>query len=663
MIESVVKRGRQALVRLSLLAVVLSPLVYGLILGVFWLREHIPTWAYWKAGLIFLIALEAVYVMAFAAAVVGTLAFGVLVGRSRRGTSRGSVGRGLLACVSLLVALVAAESATAVWQIRARRTTAMPIGGFRRTAAERFANTMRISLSPSELGNSIPDFPDPPGDRQIDLVMVGESSAQGVPFQKWLSIDRIVAWQLGRVMPGRPIGLISLARSGETLEQQHKRLMQLERRPDLVIIYCGHNEFKARFSATKRPDYYCDDQLPITLQILIESIEGLSPLCGLIAETGEKCRISIPPSSDSTRDLIDVPVYSAAEYTTLLADFRRRLEAMVSYTERVGAIPVLIVPTANDAGYEPNRSFLPPSASHSEREAFGSEFLAACRLEEQDPAASIFRFRELLKSQPGFAESHYRLARLLERAGALDEAYFHYVAARDHDGFPMRCPTPFQDAYREVASRHGCLLIDGQAYYRRIGRRGQLDDELFVDMMHPSLRGYIALSQAVLRAQSQGRLRLAPGCVGGGNRSSPLRRPLQAGQGHLEIPLFLAAELQRAGVAPHARPEPAPAKANGSPHGGRATQPRDYARGAGLAECRDTRARPHGPLRQSFSRRLIEPEGAGQIQEHFESLPIKDTLTGRQSRDQPVRSQGQRRQQFRSVKLQPAHLRDHARTG
>jgi hypothetical protein len=87
---------------------------------------------------------------------------------------------------------------------------------------------------------------------EIDLVTVGESSAQGVPFQEWLSIDRIVAWQLERVIPARPIHLVSLAWPGETLEKQHGRLGSLQRRADLLIIYCGHNEFKARFAAKYR---------------------------------------------------------------------------------------------------------------------------------------------------------------------------------------------------------------------------------------------------------------------------------------------------------------------------------------------------------------------------------------------------------------------------
>jgi lysophospholipase L1-like esterase len=304
------------------------------------------------------------------------------------------------------------------------------------------------------------------------------------------------------VIPQRPIRVTSLATSGEILEQQHRRFVKLDRRPDIVIIYCGHNEFKARFSPMFAPDYYVADRLPNTIQRLIEwfgRIERFSPLCGLIAETAEKCRISIPPSLDETRDLIDVPVYSAEEFATQLSEFKRRLDAMVSYTERLGAIPILIVPPANDAGYAPNRSFLPASTSRGDRAAFEKEFLAAAGMEEQNVAASIHRFRELIKSQPGFAESHYHLARLLERAGFPEEAYIHYVAARDLDGYPARCPTAFQDAYREVATWHGCSLIDGQAYFRRIGQRAQLGDDLFPDIMHPSLRGHIALAQAVLR--------------------------------------------------------------------------------------------------------------------------------------------------------------------
>jgi hypothetical protein len=126
--------------------------------------------------------------------------------------------------------------------------------------------------------------------------------------------------------------------------------------------------------------------------------------------------------------------------------------------------------------------------------------LAIRQLEAVDSAAARQAYRALLARQPCFAEAHYRLAELLEQSGEWEEAYRQYIEARDLDGMPMRCPSSFQQAYRDVASRHGCILIDGQSYFHAIGRHGLLDDELFQDAMHPSLRGQIALAQAVLVA-------------------------------------------------------------------------------------------------------------------------------------------------------------------
>ncbi len=167
---------------------------------------------------------------------------------------------------------------------------------------------------------------------------------------------------------------------------------------------------------------------------------------------------------------------------------------------KAGQLPVLIAPPANDARFEPNRSFLAAGTPRHEREAFRRDFLAAKGREQHDPASAIAAYRSLLARQPGFAEAHYRLARLLERQEAWQEAYTHYVQARDHDGYPQRALTEFQGVYSEIAERHRCILIDGQKYFHAIGRHGLLDDFLFQDGMHPSLRGQIALAQRVLEA-------------------------------------------------------------------------------------------------------------------------------------------------------------------
>ena len=97
-------------------------------------------------------------------------------------------------------------------------------------------------------------------------------------------------------------------------------------------------------------------------------------------------------------------------------------------------------------------------------------------------------------------QTHHRLARLLESAGSFAEADRHYVLARDHDGLPMRCSTRLENAYRAVARRHdrSVVLVDGPAILKARSRYGILDYDLFHDNVHPTLKGHVALAEAVL---------------------------------------------------------------------------------------------------------------------------------------------------------------------
>ena len=180
---------------------------------------------------------------------------------------------------------------------------------------------------------------------------MGGSSAQGVPYDRWLSIGKIIAWKLQDAIPDRPIRLNIIARAGDTLEMQHKALSNLQRRPDLLVIYSGHNEFYSRLWWAHNIDHYVNDRRPARWTAVAERLERFSPLCVLISESVDKCRIAIPPPSDTGRSLVDVPNFTALEYSEILSDFQRRLEEMVSYAERSRALPVLILPPGNDAGF------------------------------------------------------------------------------------------------------------------------------------------------------------------------------------------------------------------------------------------------------------------------------------------------------------------------
>src|SRR5262249_9506646 len=156
-----------------------------------------------------------------------------------------------------------------------------------------------------------------------------------------------------------------------------------------------------------------------------------SALCRLIYETVSKNRLGGPPPPLHQHHLIDPPCVTPSEYAAIVADFHRRLEAIVGYCERIHCVPVLLIPPGNEAGFEPNRSVLADTVSRAERTRVTHAFEAARALEADDPAGALAGYRAILQAHPGFAEAQLRTGRVLERMGRFAEANEHYIRARE----------------------------------------------------------------------------------------------------------------------------------------------------------------------------------------------------------------------------------------
>lgn len=473
-----VDRPRAA--RLAVLTVKAVVVLVGLAVVPPWVSVFVPARVFRQCAIGLLGGLQLVYLSVVATAVVATIVLARHLARmgQRRRASDLSARLLLLSVATIGSAMVAEASALArrVWEERGPRL-ASPV--------------KEVQLADPGTVRSDP--------KRLRLVVLGESSASGVPYQDRLSIGTIVGWKLGEVLAGRAVDVEVLARSGATLETMHEALAGLTYRPDVLIVYCGHNEFSARFSwSAGGGSYYEDANGPGLWDTLASLPRRVSAVCDLMGQVADRLRIEAVPPPWVTRHLVDVPVYSPEEYAERLRDYRTRLEDMAAHGRAVGAVTVLLVPPANDAGFEPSRSMLAPSTRRAERARVEAECRRARALEATDPTLARAIYHSLTERHPGFAEAHFRLARLMERDGEWAAAYDHYVIARDHDGLPMRCPSDFQQVCRDVAAAQGAALVDGQAVLRTEGARGLLDDSLFNDGMHPSLRGHVALARAVL---------------------------------------------------------------------------------------------------------------------------------------------------------------------
>jgi len=381
--------------------------------------------------------------------------------------------RWLVLCVSCICGLSLAEVAAAAWLAWLHRLPALPV---------RFAEPTRPAS-------------------EFSIVVVGESSALGVPYDDWLSVGTIVVGSLEQAIPANRFRVEVLAERGATLEDMHLKLSRLSRKPDALIVYSGHNEFLARFTLANQIFYYDDERSPPSRSARLEYLNRASPLLTLVRENLERERLRVIPSLSlgALDRAVGRPVCEPAQAAKLIVDFERRLEAIVSDCERMGCLPILIIPPGNDAA-DPNRSYVRPSIRADERHALGVRMETIRGLESHDPANAAAQYRHVVSEHPGYAYAHYRLARLLESAGSFSEASSHYILARDHDGLPLRCLSLLEAGYRNVAKRHeaSVLLVDGPAVLRTQSQHGILDDDLFHDQVHPTLTGHVALAQAVL---------------------------------------------------------------------------------------------------------------------------------------------------------------------
>jgi hypothetical protein len=418
----------------------------------------------------FLQALRAGALAALAGSALGVPSLAAwAVARRRRGRPAGLAAKGLALAASTLAGLLGAEF-----------------------AASRFlAWEHRLPPLPTAF-----DGPGEPG--VIHLVVVGESSAEGQPYHPWTSVGQMVAWGLERALPGRRVEVTMLASGGQALEQAILPLTELRRRPDLILVYAGHNEFQSRYGWSRTVRHYRDEDPTRVRTELARAIGRASPLFELISEALDRQQVDAPPPTWRERFLVDHPTASPEEEAYLRYDFARRLDGVAAYARRVGAEAVLIAPPGNLADYPPARSCLSPESDAAEREAFAGAFGRARALESSSPGEAESAYRALLGRHPEFAELHYRLGRLLAARGRDAEAAGHFAEARDLDGMPMRCRGDFLAAYRDVSARHGSILVDGPALLAGADPRGLVGDDWIHDGQHPTLRGYATLAQAAL---------------------------------------------------------------------------------------------------------------------------------------------------------------------
>jgi tetratricopeptide (TPR) repeat protein len=412
--------------------------------------------------------------------------------RSRQSGPRLSTGRkalySIVVCGALLLGLESVLWIAGVEPLSRRvdELTGMPSVFKRETDIYRTRQKLRNRAFNDQ------SFPAARAGNGFRVFVMGGSSAYGFPRDADGSFSGMLQDVLQASHPERGIEVINAAGMSYGMRRVASVAREvLAYRPDLLIIYSGHNEF-VEVERT-RPQ-------PGRLATLREWFSH-SRTYSVVHTTFRPLALRfVSTPLDLTVDRRPVAVFNPEDKQQVVARFEHELRALVKGAHDAGTELLLVTTPCNVREWRPERSIVNTSLTETERAAW-LEHLGAGRIHLSSgrwPEA-VVELEQARGLAPGYAETHYLLARASEGIGNWGEARESFALACELDAAPIRRLAAMNEAIRRVATEQETILLDADAIFEDRSAHGSVGFSLIEDYVHPNEEGHRLIARWLWR--------------------------------------------------------------------------------------------------------------------------------------------------------------------
>jgi tetratricopeptide (TPR) repeat protein len=321
----------------------------------------------------------------------------------------------------------------------------------------------------------------------VRVFCLGGSASNGWPHPWELSYPALLEAKLRALYPDHTIEVLNLG--GNTYASYRVKIVFdeiIEYQPDLVLVYCGHNEFLE--NVVYIPTVLTRDKAWERL--------ALGRLVRRAVETTRRGRGVIDLSSYDARDQVASRLsFAFGKASEMRGDpeqlrmvrehFRFNLAWMVTSCRSRGVGVALITAPVNLKHWSPNVSLHRKDLSEDDvgrwQVAYRSGVLA---LEDGHWERAAVALTEAAEIDSEHAETWFQLGSALRRLNRPSEAKAAYQQALLLDAFPFR--SIFNPDVRDIADRHGVPLVDAVAALEGESRDGIVGLGRLVDYVHPT---------------------------------------------------------------------------------------------------------------------------------------------------------------------------------
>ena len=324
------------------------------------------------------------------------------------------------------------------------------------------------------------------------LAAIGASSMVGFPYQPKVGIPQFLADLLRAELPEKVITETNLAEPGINLRRAIERMRELSSKPDVLLVYSGHNEFFYDVPRKRQ-----QRRFP---RRLFDPLMSWSRAYRLLASLVPQPNIPRRWRSRKASILHDA-LFTNEAIEQRVAQYRRDLEALVRHCEDQDISVLLFLPAHNEGVFAPSRSSCERALSDSEEAELNRRYHQCVEMiDSAEYERARLELSELLKSYPGVAHVEFQLGVCLAKLGETNSAREYFQSAAEHDLQPPHITEAYRQAIRSVASQYQVEMIDASQILRKASPTGLIDTHMMLDYVHPTLKAFHVLAKEAYKS-------------------------------------------------------------------------------------------------------------------------------------------------------------------
>ncbi len=354
-------------------------------------------------------------------------------------------------------------------------------------------------------------------DKEADkfrIFCLGGSTVQGRPYSVETSFSAWLKLNLQTAQPQTDYEVINCG----GISYASYRLIPIMRellkhKPDLFIIYTGHNEFLEDRS------YHNVKRLPqviIRLHQILLKLRSYSQIHKYIYKLRSKkiarsdvSKKPLPTEVQATLDLQNgLKSYHRDDKRRMetIRHFRRNLETMILLAQNAGIPIILLNPVANLKDSPPFKSVFSANLSQQHIEQIKSLWRQSREIPWSNAYNKIKLMEQAIALDRRHARSLYIIGKCFQSLGRFSEAKRWFVLSKDEDICPLRILEPMHQIILETAEHLEVELVDIQTLIEN-----QTDDKIpgnewLLDHVHPNISGHQLIADSLLDAMQKMKL-------------------------------------------------------------------------------------------------------------------------------------------------------------